>query len=197
MSMVLDESKVVSDNPKPAMCPLSGKVKTYKIRRGSFGGYPKGKVLPKHTLVRVAGGGIDKVNEDSLVWGMVKSGQFEEVYEDVNVELVVPEAKTPTDASPDLVKDVNKANAKLRSLEQDLITISADRDGWKSQVASRDKALGEQAGQIAELQASIAARDELAENIRIEMVAMNAKNAELTGQLDVATKPADGKKVSK
>lgn len=197
MALVLDDPKAVVDVPKPSMCPLTGKVKTYKIRRGSFGGYPKGKVLPKHTLVRVAGGGIDKVNEDSLVWGMVKSGQFEEVYEDVNVELKVPEAKTPTDASPDLVKDVNKANAKLRSIEQDLITVSADRDGWKSQVTSRDKALGEQAGQIAELQASIAARDELTENLRRELLAMNAKNAELTGELESLTKPAEKAKVVK
>ncbi len=198
MSVVMETTPAKQTAPKPvvilpAINPLTGDPKNYRVEIAKFGGYEQGNILPKHVVTRSAGSGA-RGREDAICEGYVKERKLSETYEKVNVELSIPAPKAESDATPDLTRELNTANAEVKRLSADLISVSADRDGWKGQVESRDKSLGEQSATIADLQKTIESQKALIESQRGEA---NAKIAELTAQLDAATKPADGKKVSK
>lgn len=193
MSLVTDPPEVKAVVPPPVVmlpdvCPRTGGIRNFKVEVASFGAYKRGSILPKHVLLRSAGSGAAG-REDAIINGMVSSGKFSQTYDPVNVQLAIPKAKASSDSAPDLTRDVNDARAKLKALEQDYVSACADRDGWKAQVKSRDAALGEQAAQIAGLQADLAAKQELIDSAQGEVAVLARKVEELTAQLDEATKP--------
>ena len=170
----------------PKKCPLSGKTRNYRVEQNLFGAYPKGTVLPEWVLLRSAGASA-LGREDEIIDKMVLGGKFSETYDAHTADLRVPTPKAAHDPLPELTKATNDLSAQVKSLQADVISLSADRDSWKAQVGSRDKALGEQSAQIADLNMQLAARDELIASQKAEIVA-------LTDQLDKATRPTGAKK---
>lgn len=199
MSVVVDAPEVKPEAPAPVVmlpdeCPRSGKIRNFKVECAAFGAYKRGSILPKHVLLRSAGAGAVG-REDAILEGMLTSRRFSQTYEPVNVQLAEPKvAKTQDQVGVSLTRDANEARAKLAKLEQDHVAVCADRDGWKAQVKSRDAALGEQASQIANLQAEIAARDELMTATQAEVTSLTRRVEELTGQLEAAKKASKGAK---
>lgn len=193
MSVVIDPAPVKQEPPAPVVmmpdeCPRTGRIRNFKVEVAAFGAYKRGSILPKHVLLRSAGAGAVG-REDALIATMLESRKFSQTYEPVNVQLAEVKAKGADQVVPSLTRDVNDARAKLAKVEQDLVQACAEREAAKSQLASRDKSLGEYSDKIANLEGQLAARDALMDTAQAEIAVLTRRVDELTAQLDEATKP--------
>lgn len=184
MSVVVDPEPVKAKPPEPVtllpdVCPRSGRIRNFKVGLAGFGAYKAGSILPKHALLRSAGAGAIG-REDLIIEKMVKSRKVIQTYEPVNVQLAEVKAAGADPVQADLTRDANTARETLKALRVDYSQVCGERDGWKTQVESRDKSLGEQAVQIAALQAEIAARDELMAAAQLEVTTLTRRVEELT-----------------
>lgn len=168
----------------PDIHPMSGMPKNYRVELAKFGGYDRGKIVPKSVLVRSGGEGVVG-REDEYCANLVRARKFTQTYDPVNVEISYGTC-APISSGGSTVAEVKDLELKVTSLRDQMDGMIKDRDGWKAQAGSRDTTIMEQGKQIQELQAAMAAKDKMLESQQGEI-------RKLTDTLDAATKPKGAK----
>lgn len=140
-------------------------MQNYELLR-QYGAYPKGSVVPEWVVERAG-----------PVAEQVARGIVSPTDKAVNVELRLPEPKTAADPAPDLVDELNRLRLENHRLATDNKTLVAQADSLRSQVAARDKALGQMTADL--------------EHLREACESHQARIAALEADLEQATAPVE------
>ncbi len=100
--------------------------------------------------------------EDEFVANLVRSRKFTQTYDSVNVEISIGTC-APLSSGGSAIAEVKDLELKVSSLRDQMDGMAKDRDGWKAQAGGRDTTIQEQGNQIKELQAAMAAKDQVIE----------------------------------